>query len=164
MPEVTGKAKIINKSGLTDIHVDVENLRLARSIDPAYLTYVLWTVSLQGQAKNAGELLVKDAKASLHTNTTLQSFALVITEEPDFAVAQPSELVVGENSLRPTTEGQPESVNVRYQVFPRSIYVSQVTHVQRDVYGNDGAVPLDLLEARNAVRIARDAHADQYAP
>jgi len=53
---------------------------------------------------------------------------------------------------------------VRYQVFPRSIYVSQVTHVQHDVYGNDGAVPLDLLEARNAVRIARDAHADQYAP
>ena len=88
----------------------------------------------------------------------------MITAEPDFAVGQPSELVVGENSLRPTTEGQPESVNMRYQGFPRSIYVSQVTHVQHDVYGNDGAVPLDLLEARNAVRIARDAHADQYAP
>ncbi len=164
MPELTGEAKIINKSGLTDIHVDINNLRPARGIDLAYLTYVLWTVSPQGQAKNVGELLVKDAKASLHTTTSLQAFALVITAEPDFAVAQPSELVVGENSLRPTTEGQPESVNVRYQVFPRSIYVSQVTPVQHDVYGNDGAVPLDLLEARNAVRIARDAHADQYAP
>ena len=164
MPELTGKAKIINKSGLTDIHVDVENLRLSRSIDPAYLTYVLWTVSPQGQAKNVGELLVKNAKASLHTTTNLQSFALVITEEPDFAVAQPSELVVGENSLRPTTEGQPESVTVRYEVFPRSIYVSQVAPIRQAGYENDEAAPLDLLEARNAVRIARDAHADQYAP
>jgi len=164
MPELIGKAKIISKTGLTDIHVDVENLSPAKSIDLAYLTYVLWTVSPQGQAKNVGELVVKDGKASLHTTTNLQAFALVITSEPDFAVAQPSELVVGENSLRPTTQGQPESVTVRYEVFPRSVYVSQVTPVQRDVYGNDDRAPLDLLEARNAVRIARDAHADQYAP
>src|SRR5438034_5948018 len=84
-------------------------------------------------------------------------FALVITEEPDFAVAQPIELVVGENSLRPTTEGQPESVTVRYEVFPRSIYVSQVAAVPSERYQNDLRTPLDLLEARNAVRIARDA-------
>src|SRR5206468_11763776 len=59
----------------------------------------------------------------------------------------------------------PESVTVRYQVFPRSIYVSQVTPVKEDVYrDNDQHVPLDLLEARNAVRIARDAQAAQYAP
>src|SRR5439155_11934419 len=164
MPELTGKAKIISKSGLTDIHVYVETLRPAKNIDLAYLTYVLWTVSPQGQAKNVGELIVKDGKASLHTTTNLQAFALVITGEPDFAVSQPSELVVGENSLRPTTEGQPESVTARYQVFPRSIYVSQVAAVPSERYQNDVAAPLDLLEARNAVRIARDAHADQYAP
>jgi outer membrane protein OmpA-like peptidoglycan-associated protein len=164
MPKLTGKAKIISKSGLTDLHVDVDNLGPAKNIDLAFLTYVLWTVSPQGQAKNVGELVVKDGKASLHATTNLQAFALVITAEPDFAVSQPSELLVGENSLRPTTEGQPESVTVRYEVFPRSMYVSQVTPVQRDVYGNDEHAPLDLLEARNAVRIARDAHADQYAP
>src|ERR1051326_4147985 len=38
---VTGKAKIINKKGLTDIHVDVENLRPANALDASYLTYVL---------------------------------------------------------------------------------------------------------------------------
>ncbi len=162
--DLTGEAKVINKSGLTDIHVDVDNLRPAKDIDVAYLTYVLWTVSPEGQAKNVGELVVKDKHASLHTTTTLQSFALVITCEPDFAVSQPSELVVAENSVRPTTEGRPELVTVRYQVFPRSIYVSQVTPVQQDVYRNDEHAPLDLLEARNAVRIARDAQAAQYAP
>ena len=45
MPDITGEVKVINKSGLTDIHVDVENLRLAKNVDLAYLTYVLWTVS-----------------------------------------------------------------------------------------------------------------------
>ena len=163
MPEITGEAKIISKSGLMDIHVDVENLRPAKTVDVAYLTYVLWTVSPEGQAKNVGELVVKDKKASLHTTTNLQSFALVITCEPDFAVSQPSEFVVAENQLRPTTEGRPESVTVRYNVFPRSIYVAQVSGVQQDVYRNDEHAPLDLLEARNAVRIAKDARADQYA-
>jgi outer membrane protein OmpA-like peptidoglycan-associated protein len=33
MPGVTGKAKIINKRGLTDIHVDIENLRSANALD-----------------------------------------------------------------------------------------------------------------------------------
>jgi outer membrane protein OmpA-like peptidoglycan-associated protein len=163
MPELTGTAKINSKSGLTDIHVDVENFRPAHDIDVAYLTYVLWTVSPQGQAKNVGELVLKDKKASLHTTTNLQAFALVITAEPDFAVAQPSELVVGENSIRSTTEGRPESVTARYQVFPRSVYVSQVTPAMPDTYRPDEHAPLDLLEARNAVRIARDAHADEYA-
>jgi outer membrane protein OmpA-like peptidoglycan-associated protein len=162
-PEVKGEAKIINKSGLTDIHVDVENLKPAKDINLGYLSYVLWTISPEGQPKNVGELIVKGDRASLHTTTNLQSFALVITCEPDFAVSQPSELIVAENSIRPTTEGRPESITVRYQALPRSTYVADVTPVRENVYGNDEDAPLDLLQARNAVRIARDAHADQYA-
>jgi outer membrane protein OmpA-like peptidoglycan-associated protein len=164
MPEFTGKAKIINKRALTDIHVDVEHLQPAKSLDLAYLTYVLWAISPEGQAKNIGELVPHDGKASLHTTTDLQAFALVITAEPDFAVSHPSEMIVGENTLRSTTQGQPEAVDVHYQAFPRAAYVSQVNPVQNSVYGEDKKAPLDLLEARNAVRIARDAHAEQYAP
>jgi len=164
MPEVTGKAKIISKKGLMDVHVDLEKLKPTKNVDVAYLTYVLWAISPEGNAKNIGELIEKDGHASLHTTTQLQAFALVITAEPDFAVSQPSELVVAESWIRPTTEGRPESVDVHYQVFPRSYYVSQVGTVQNDVYAGANNVPLDLLEARNAVRIARDAHAEQYAP
>ncbi|HEX3741702.1 MAG TPA: OmpA family protein [Terriglobales bacterium] len=164
MPEFTGKAKIINKRALTDIHVDVEHLQPAKSLDLAYLTYVLWAISPEGQAKNIGELVPHDGKASLHTTTDLQAFALVITAEPDFAVSHPSEMIVGENTLRSTTQGQPEAVDVHYQAFRRAAYVSQVNPVQNSVYGEDKKAPLDLLEARNAVRIARDAHAEQYAP
>lgn len=164
MPDFTGKAKIINKRGLTDVHVDLEHLQSAKSLDLAYLTYVLWAISPEGQAKNIGEIIPHDGKASLHTTTDLQAFALVITAEPDFAVSHPSELVVGENVVRSTTKGQPEPVDVHYQAFPRGAYVSQVSPVQNSVYGEDKGAPLDLLEARNAVRIARDAEADHYAP
>lgn len=164
MPEFTGKAKIISKRAITDIHVDLEHLQPAKSLDLAYLTYVLWAISPEGQAKNIGEIIPHDGKASLHTTTDLQAFALVVTAEPDFAVSHPSEMIVGENIVRSTTQGQAEAVDVHYQAFPRAAYVSQVNPVQNSVYGEDKKAPLDLLEARNALRIARDAHADRYAP
>jgi outer membrane protein OmpA-like peptidoglycan-associated protein len=164
MPELTGKAKVISKRGLTDVHVDVEQLRPAKSIDLAYVTFVLWAISPQGNPKNIGELVNKDGKASLHTTTDLQAFALVITAEPDFAVSAPSELVVAQNSVRPDTKGGTETVEVRYEVFPRSAYISQVEPVEKSIYGADKKAPLDLIQARNAVRVARDAHADEYAP
>lgn len=164
MSQLTGKAKVISKRSLTDIHVNVEHLKPANSIDLAYLTYVLWAISPEGQAKNIGELVEHDGKASLHTTTDLQAFALVITAEPDFAVAQPSDMVVGENTLRQTTQGRPETVDVKYEVIPRAIYASQVTPIKSSVYGVDKKAPLQLLEARNAVRVAEDADAAKYAP
>jgi outer membrane protein OmpA-like peptidoglycan-associated protein len=163
MPDVTGKAKVINKRGVSDVHVDVENLRPANALDAAYLTYVLWAISPEGIPKNIGELVEKDGKASLHTTTSLQAFALVITAEPDFAVSQPSEIVVAENSLRVNTKGTPEPIQVHYQVFPRSIYVSSEAPASADIYRDNKNAPLDLLEARNAVRIAQASHADEYA-
>ena len=163
MPHVTGKAKIINKKGLTDVHVDVENLLPARTIDAAYLTYVVWAISPEGNAKNIGELVGKDGKASVHTAGSLQAFALVITAEPDFAVTQPSELVVAENSVRAGTKGIPEPISVRYEVQSRRAYVPPTSSLQGEVAEGHKIAPLDLLEARNAVRIAKDAHAEEYA-
>jgi len=163
MPDVTGKAKIINKRGVSDIHVDVENLRPANALDAAYLTYVLWAISPEGVPQNIGELVEKGGRASLHTTASLQAFALVITAEPDFAVSQPSEFVVAENSLRVNTKGTPEPIQVHYHVFPRSFYISSVAPASADIYRDSKNAPLDLLEARNAVHIAQASHADEYA-
>jgi len=164
MPQMTGKAKVKSKPSLTEIKVDVDHLKPANSIDLAYLTYVLWAISPEGQAKNIGELVEHGGKASLHTTTDLQAFALVITAEPDFAVAEPSDMVIGENTLSQNIQGRPETVDVKYETIPRSIYAAQVTPIKSSVYGIDKKVPLQLLEARNAVRIARDADAAKYAP
>lgn len=162
-PTLDGEAKVESKPGTVRVDADLHHLRPANSFGLAYLTYVLWAVSPNGQAKNLGELIVKDGKASLHATTDLQAFALIVTAEPDFAVAEPSDLVVAQNIIRRDTQGGVEPVDVRYELISRESYDSQVQPITPNVYDVSNKTPLNLLEARNAVRIAKDAQADQYA-
>jgi outer membrane protein OmpA-like peptidoglycan-associated protein len=163
-PDVRGEAKVEGASGGVKIEANVEHLRPANSFGLAYLTYVLWAITPQGQPRNLGELIVKDGKSSVHTTTDLQAFALIVTAEPDFAVAQPSDLIVAQNEIRRDTKGGIEPVDVTFQLISRDTYTSQVQPINSDVYEVSNKTPLDLLEARNAVRIAKDAGAAQYAP
>jgi outer membrane protein OmpA-like peptidoglycan-associated protein len=163
-PDVRGEAKVEGHSGGVKIEANVEHLRPANSFGLAYLTYVLWAITPQGQPRNLGELIVKDGKSSLNTTTDLQAFALIVTAEPDFAVTQPSDLIVAQNEIRHDTKGGIEPVDVTFQLISRDTYTSQVQPINSDVYEVSNKTPLDLLEARNAVRIAKDAGAAQYAP
>jgi outer membrane protein OmpA-like peptidoglycan-associated protein len=162
-PQVSGEANVSAKAGIVSVGVDLHHMTPANGFGLAYLTYVLWAISPEGQARNLGELVLKDGKAGLHATTDLQAFALIVTAEPDFAVAEPSELVVAQNLVRKDTKGGVEPVTVNYQLISRQTYDSQVQPVNQSVYEISKKTPLDLLEARNAVRIANDAHADQYA-
>lgn len=47
--------------------------------------------------------------------------------------------------------------------MPKGLYASQVEPLQGTIYGIDRKAPLELFQARNAVRIARAAKAGQYA-
>ena len=132
-------------------------------LDLAYLTYVLWAITPEGRPRNLGELLVHDGKSSVQTTTDLQAFALVVTAEPYFAVTQPSDLVVAQNVIRHDTKGGVEPVDVKFELISRDTYNSQVQPINSPVYEVSNKTPLDLLEARNAVRIAKDAGAGQYA-
>lgn len=162
-PEVRGDAKVEGTSGGVKIEASVEHLRPANSFGLAYLTYVLWAITPQGQPRNLGEMIVKGGKSSVHTTTDLQAFALIVTAEPDFAVAQPSDLIVAQNEIRRDTKGGIEPVDVTFQLISRDTYNSQVQPINSTVYDVSNKTPLDLLEARNAVRIAKDAGAQQYA-
>jgi outer membrane protein OmpA-like peptidoglycan-associated protein len=161
--DVRGEAKVEGTSGGVKIEASVEHLRPANSFGLAYLTYVLWAITPQGQPRNLGEMIVKDGKSSVHTTTDLQAFALIVTAEPDFAVTQPSDLIVAQNEIRRDTKGGIEPVDVTFQLISHETYSSQVQPINSDVYEVSNKTPLDLLEARNAVRIAKDAGAQQYA-
>ena len=163
MPAIDGEAKVEGRPGGVKLEVSLDHLQPANNLGLAYLTYVLWAVTPEGRSHNLGEMVVKDGGSSLHTTTDLQAFALVLTAEPDFAVAEPSELVVAQNLVRPDTKGGVEPVDVTYELISRDVYNSQVQAVPQPMYGVDKSIPLDLLEARNAVRIAKDAGADQFA-
>jgi len=164
MPAIHGEAKVEGKVNGVKITLHLENLGTPHNFGLAYLTYVLWAVTPEGHVHNLGELVVRDEKSSLQTTTDLQAFALIVTAEPDFAVAQPSDLVVAQNIVHRHTGGGIEPIDVKFELLPRDSYNAQVQHVDEPMFGIDPKLPLDLMEARNAVRIARDGHADQYAP
>ena len=119
--------------------------------------------SHQKGARTIWEVVLDNAKSEMHATTGLQAFGLIITAEPYFAVTQPSDLVVAENVVRHDTKGREEAIDVKYELLPKGLYAAQVEPIKDVVYGIDSKAPLDLFEARNAIRIARDSKADQYA-
>jgi len=91
----------------------------------------------------------------------LQSFALIVTAEPYFAVMQPSDVVVMENIVRPDTAGKIEEIDAKFDLLQRGQYSNISSESQAGRI--DPRVPLGLYEARNALKIARAAGADRYA-
>jgi outer membrane protein OmpA-like peptidoglycan-associated protein len=56
-----------------------------------------------------------------------------------------------------------ENIEAKYDLVSRGTYSSTNTHIQDAIFGIDSKTPLELFEARNAVRIARIAAGDKYA-
>ena len=163
MPAVKGEAKIEGKANGMQVDVSIEHLGRPHDLGLAYLTYVLWAITPEGRTRNLGELVVKDGKAHIQRVTEFQAFALMVTAEPYFAVSEPSDLVVAENVVRHNTKGDIEPIEVKYELISRDTYNAQVQPIDNAIFGIDATLPLSLLEARNAVRIAKDAGAEQYA-
>lgn len=93
--------------------------------------------------------------------TDLQAFALIVTAEPYYAVRQPSNVVVLENVVRSDTKGTTEAVNAKYELTERDGYIP--TGYKFDPVVLDARLPLEFLEARNALRIAQSEGAEPYA-
>ncbi len=79
--------------------------------------------------------------------TNLQSFGLIITAEPYFAVRQPSDVVVMENIVRSDTMGKIETINAKYELLPRGQYEYQVPAQQlHPVDMSNKKSPLELYK------------------
>src|SRR4029077_4986330 len=86
------------------------------------------------------------------------------TAEPYYSVVRPSTKVVAENILRQETKGFEEPIDAKFDVLEGNQYTIDVPADQLPATQANGNAPLDLLEARNAVDIAKAAGAKQYAP
>ncbi|MGD1108479.1 MAG: OmpA family protein [Terracidiphilus sp.] len=151
-----------SKRGTMEVEATFGNLQNPTTFGAEYLTYVLWAISPDGRAVNLGEVLIGDNDRSKLTATTdLQAFALIVTAEPYFAVRQPSNVVVLENVVGADTLGSTEAVKAKYELMERGGYIP--TGYKFDPVVLDAKLPLEFLEARNAVRIARSEGAEQYA-
>jgi outer membrane protein OmpA-like peptidoglycan-associated protein len=164
MPAARGEAKVESKQGVIKIDADMQQLGPATEFGPEYLTYVMWAVTPEGRATNVGEVLLNGGKSKLNATTELQSFGLIVTAEPYFAVTQPSDVVVMENFVRKDTTGTIEQIDAKFELLQRGQYVLNVNPADIAPRQLDARVPLELYEARNAVRIARWTGAQRYAP
>jgi len=163
-PKANGQAEVNSRKGYMQVKATVKKLPTATSFGNEYLTYVLWAITPDGRAKNLGELLINnDGNADLDVTTDLQSFGLIVTAEPYFAVTQPSDVVVMENIIRKDTKGKFEEVDAKYQLLPRGIYTAQLPSGREEPMQMDKKVPLELYEARNAILLSRAAGADKFA-
>jgi outer membrane protein OmpA-like peptidoglycan-associated protein len=157
--QAKGSAWVDPKQGATSIILRVSNLPQATSLGAELLTYVLWTVSPDGTTTNLGEIsLDKNGAGKLEVKSQFQTFAMIVTAEPYYAVSMPSQVIVLENQ---NTTGQIYPDN-SYKLMKRSEYVQA---------GNPLALspdlkkaPLDMYEARNAVDIAKTRGAEEFAP
>ena len=165
MPAVDGRAKVDGKAGRLSIDVDLNHMEPpSGKFGGQYLTYVLWAVTPEGRAVNLGEVLPgNNGKDKLTVTTDLQAFGLIITAEPYFAVTHPSDVVVAENVILPQTKGFEESIDAKFDVLEGKEYTIDVPVTQLPSSQASPQVPLDLLEARNAVAIAKAAGAQQYS-
>ncbi|MBZ5682260.1 MAG: OmpA family protein [Acidobacteriia bacterium] len=161
LQRATGEAKVEGKKTNFQIEVKFQNLEDATKFGLEYLTYVLWAVSPQGRPVNLGEVSIDHGNAHLKAFTDLQTFGMIVTAEPYFAVTQPGNMVVMESA--PTMSTGTENIEARYELVTRGTYSSTNTHIQDAIFGIDSKTPLQLFEARNALRIAHIASADKYA-
>ncbi|MDX1981762.1 MAG: OmpA family protein [Bryobacteraceae bacterium] len=160
LPKGEGKARIESKQGRIEVSASFSRLAPAYTIGPEYLTFVLWAITPEGRAQNLGELLLSGQKSKIEVTTELQVFGLIVTAEPYFAVTQPSDVIVMENEIRPDTRGRWDVIDAKYELLQRGQFAGTGS-AQPPTWSPK--IPLELIEARNAVRIARLSLADKYA-
>src|SRR5579871_602462 len=150
MPKVHGSASVQSRLGSTKVETHLDHLSPATQFGPEYLTYVLWAITPEGRPTNLGEVVLEGSHANLLSTTDLQSFGLIVTAEPYFAVTQPSDVVVAENFVRHDTSGTIEEVDAKYELLQRGQYVLNRTNYKPIKIDPKG--PLQLAEAENAVQ------------
>jgi len=164
LPEAHGEAKVESKQGYIEIEVEFDELKPATQYGPEFLTYVMWAITPEGRATNLGEVLLNGTESKLNVTTELQSFGLIVTAEPYFAVTQPSDVVVMENFIRGDTRGLPDQIDAKFELLKRGQYTVNVLPADLKPLPLDRNTPLELFEARNATRIAAWSGAQTTAP
>lgn len=162
MPGASGEAKVESRQAVTAIEAKFLGLAPPWTLGSEYLTYVLWAISPEGKASNMGEVLIdKNGKAELKTTSELPVFGLIVTAEPYFSVNRPTDLIVAQNELRRNTEGRRFVVEAKAELLKKGEYAKLGNPL--GLTPDLKAQPLELYEARNAIAIASNFKAGQYA-
>jgi outer membrane protein OmpA-like peptidoglycan-associated protein len=166
MPEGGGDADVKSHTGRIEIEAHFNHLESPQKFGPQYLTYVLWAITPEGRPVNLGEVVLKhkhDRDAEVHVTSNLQAFGMIVTAEPYYAVTRPSDQVVLENVVRPDTKADIVPITARYEALGRNEYTVDLNPADLPATSADDKTPTNLLEAENAIAIAKASGAEQYA-
>ncbi len=112
LPGAGGEAKVESKSNRIEIDAKFEGFAEATKFGLEYLTYVLWAVSPQGRAVNLGEVVLNHGTGHVKAISDMQTFGMIVTAEPYFAVQQPGNVVVLENVIPADTLSKVENIDL----------------------------------------------------
>jgi len=170
--DAKGDAWIESKRGAVEVKAKFKKLPPPQHYGRQYLTYVLWAVTPDGRATNLGEILTNSSdNGKLETATELQTFALIVTAEPYYAVTQPSDVVVMENVVRPDTVGSVQTVDAKYELLKRGEYTFDLDAANarteapggRSVSQKEYESLVEIYQAINAIQLAQAKGAAEHA-
>lgn len=163
-PNARGEATVERwrKRNESEIDITIENMNPAFNYGGDYTTYVLWAVTPAGQVDNLGEFRLSGGTGHLKAATPHQTFAMIVTAEPHYLVKLPSQKIILEN-LAPMSKNVQVQVSEIYFTGDSGRYYTDNTLpaiAERDY----NKTPMELLQARRAVQIARLADGEHYDP
>jgi outer membrane protein OmpA-like peptidoglycan-associated protein len=161
-PQAHGEATVERwrKRNESEIDIKVEKLNPAYNYGGDYTTYVLWAITPEGQVSNLGEFRLSGGTGHLHAATPYQTFAMIVTAEPHFLVELPSKKVVLENLAPVSKNATVQSSEIYFTGDPGKYYTDDEipAAAERDF----AKTPMELLQARRAVQIAKLADGERF--
>jgi outer membrane protein OmpA-like peptidoglycan-associated protein len=149
-----GSARVEYQKGNAQISAKVKDLPKPASLGP-YTTYVLWALTPDGRASNMGVLAgAEGGKGEMKTQYNASQFALIVTAEPHFAVSVPSTMIAMYN-IADNVEGAAQS---KVTTLTERADYSKLTGI-----AIDKTTPVEVVQARYAVAIAKSVGADRFA-
>src|SRR6188768_1424993 len=152
-PKAEIKLKIGSRPGFVELDINrggITGLEPAHRLGRDFLTYVLWAVSVDGKASNLGEITFEGERpVPVNLTTPYQTFWLMVTAEPNYAVVDPSAQVVL-YSVKQVSTSENAALPIKGDLFFFTHYAAYETT-------SGGAVdstPNQLLQARKAVELA----------
>lgn len=152
-PKARIRLKIGSRPGFVELDINrggISGLEPAHRLGKDFLTYVLWAVSVDGKASNLGEITFEgDRPVPVNLTTPYQTFWLMVTAEPNYAVVDPSAHVVL-YSVKQTSASESHALPIKGDLFFFTHYAGYETTPGSKV----DDIPNQLLQARKAVELA----------
>jgi hypothetical protein len=154
-PDAHIKLKVGSRPGFVELDINrgkITGLKPASQFGSDFLTYVLWAVSVDGKAANLGEITFQNDKPiSINVTTPYQTFWLMLTAEPNYAVVDPSPLVVLYSAN--DNPGKPSAEKTAQTISGGLFFYTHYWGYDRKPTSSNSA-PNALLQGRKAVELA----------